>query len=237
MVYAAILASGVGKRMGADIPKQYLEIDGLPIIAYTLRSVLSVERIGKVYVAVSAEYIDYINRLVEKHFEGYSDKIEIVQGGKERIDTINNVTESIVGKYGVQEDDVVMFHDAVRPFVTAKILNDSIDGVLKYGAVVAGIPAVDTMLCSEDGKKVDRIPNRASIFHGQSPDSFNLKYFIELGSRLTDKQKQLLTGTSQFCTYNNEPIYLVEGDEINFKITTAEDLKRARLIVKERKSV
>ncbi len=236
MVYGVILASGVGKRMGFDIPKQYIEIEGKPIIVYTIESMLSVSRIDKIYIAVSEIYMNYMKDILQKYF-GMEElaKMTIVQGGAERIDTINNVTNSIVESHGVEKNDVVIFHDAVRPFVTKKILEDSIDGVRKYKATVAGLPAVDTMLVSCDGKKVENIPDRATIFHGQAPDSFELEYFIELGNRLTETQKKQLTGTSQFCTYNNEDIYLIEGDVLNFKITTVEDLERARMIVKGRR--
>lgn len=232
MVYGVILASGVGKRMGADIPKQYIKIAGKPIIIYTIESMLRVERIDMIYIAVSRAYVEYMKEMLDKYFElTQIKKMIIVEGGAERIDTINNVTASIMINRYIEDDDVIIFHDAVRPFVTRKILEDSIDGVLKYGATVAGLPAVDTMLCSQDGCKVDSIPVRSTIFHGQAPDSFRLKYFLELAENLTDDQKKNLTGTSQFCIYNNRPIYLIEGDPINFKITTKDDLIRAEMIV------
>lgn len=236
MVYGVVLASGVGKRMGIDIPKQYVEIEGKPIIVYTIASMLQVERIDKIYIAVSEEYVEYIKEILERYFKPEQiDKMRIVKGGAERIDTINNVTTAIVEERAVQEDDVVIFHDAVRPFVTQQILEDSIDGVMKYGATVAGLPAVDTMLCSEDGCKVDSIPVRSTIFHGQAPDSFRLKYFLELSESLSEEQRKQLTGTSQFCTYNNKPIYLIKGDALNFKITTKDDLLRAEMVVKRMK--
>lgn len=236
MVYGVILASGVGKRMGIDIPKQYVEINGKPIIVYTIVSMLQVERIDKIYIAVSEEYVEYMKEILKKYFKPQQiEKMYIVKGGAERIDTINNVTAAIVEGQMVQDDDVVIFHDAVRPFVTRQILEDSIDGVLKYGATVAGLPAVDTMLCSEDGCKVDSIPMRSTIFHGQAPDSFRLKYFLELSENLSEEQRKQLTGTSQFCTYNNKPIYLIKGDPLNFKITTRDDLLRAEMVVKSMK--
>lgn len=234
MVYGVILASGVGKRMGLDIPKQYVEIEGKPIIVYTIRSMLQTDKIDWIYIAVSAMYVNYMEDTLDHYFEQKEiEKIRIVEGGKERIDTINNVTKEIVTSRPVEENDVVIFHDAVRPFVTKRILEDSIEGVMKYGATVAGLPAVDTMLYSEDGNRVDDIPLRSTIFHGQAPDSFRLKYFLELAENLTEEQKGSLTGTSQFCTYNKRPIYLIKGDPLNFKITTLDDLTRAEMIVKE----
>lgn len=237
MVYGVILASGVGKRMGADIPKQYLKVCGTPIIVYTIESMLKVERIDYIYIAVSEMYVDYIEEILDKYFSNIDrKKFVIVIGGAERIDTITNVTNAIEEKNIVSIDDIIIFHDGVRPFVTKKILEDSIDFSLKYGATVASMPAVDTMLVSNDGLKVDSIPNRATIFHGQAPDSFRLKFFLELRDNLTATQRKTLTGTSQFCTFNEKPIFLIEGDDLNFKITTKADLEMAETIVKSRKN-
>lgn len=230
MVYGVILASGVGKRMHMDIPKQFIELEGVPLIIYTIRSMLKVDRIDWIYLAVHPDYLDYMQELLDKYFPGSAQaKMRIVAGGPERIDTITNVTNAIVADNTVTDNDVIILHDAVRPFVTKKILEDSIDGSLAHGATVASMPAVDTMLISEDGKKVDSIPVRSTIFSGQAPDSFRLTFFMKLRDRLTPEQRKAITGTSQFCTYNGEPIYLIPGDDLNFKITTAADLDRAKV--------
>ncbi|MEG0291416.1 MAG: 2-C-methyl-D-erythritol 4-phosphate cytidylyltransferase [Anaerovoracaceae bacterium] len=232
MVYGVILASGVGKRMGADIPKQYLEVCGKPIILYTITSMLKCKRIDYIYIAVSAPYVDYIKKLTRENFSDFDNKkFKIVVGGKERIDTINNVTNAILDQNTITDDDVIIFHDAVRPFVSKQILEDSIDGAREKGATVAGTKAVDTMLFSIDGIEVNSIPDRSTLFHGQAPDSFRLNYFLELRDNLTEEQKSKITGTSQFCTYNNKPIYLIQGDDLNFKITTVADLERAETII------
>lgn len=236
MNYGVILASGSGTRVKSiDIPKQYYEIEGIPIIIYTLRNMLKDNLFDYVYVAINEYYNDlvlgYINEFIDKK---YLDKIVIVFGGKERIDTIHNVIYE-VSKNEIGDDDVIVIHDAVRPFVTKKVLENSIKYSKKYGATVAVLPAVDTMLMSENGNKVDSIPNRNFLYRGQAPDSFKLKKFIELENNLTDEQKKQITGTSQVCTMNNYPIYMIDGDDMNFKITTDYDLKMAENVVKELK--
>lgn len=92
--------------------------------------------------------------------------------------------------------------------------------------------AADTMLKSKDGEKVDEILDRSQIYLGQAPDTFRLKYFIELEQKLTDEQKKQITGTSQFSTFNGEPIYISESNDMNFKITTIEDVEKAISIIK-----
>ena len=234
--YGVILASGSGTRMkNIDIPKQYYEIDNKPIILYTLDSMLSSNLFDKIYIAIQKEYEELLNNYLNKYISSDNmNIIKIVYGGKERIDTIHNVIDSI-SLNNISDDDIVVIHDAVRPFVTKKILEDSINGARKYGAVVAGIPAEDTMLISGDGVNVDEIPNRKLLYKGQAPDSFRLNTLIELESKLTDDIKKRITGTSQICIFNGYPIRMIMGDAINFKITTDGDLDMARGIVLSRK--
>jgi 2-C-methyl-D-erythritol 4-phosphate cytidylyltransferase len=219
-----MLAGGVGSRMkSATIPKQFLEVEGQPIILYTLRNMLKVTRFDYIYIATHKDYMDYMNEMVQKHIDT-PQKVRIIEGGKERMDSIHNVTSAIVEEQGLHDDDVIVIHDAVRPLVTEKILNDSIDAAREYGACVCGLPAVDTMLYSEDGKVVTTIPERSKLFNGQAPDSFGLKRFLQMQEALTPQQKAVITGTSQICTMNNQPIYIIEGDALNFKLTTDGDL-------------
>ena len=224
MIYGARLAGGVGSRMkSAVIPKQFLEVEGKPIIIYTLQNMLKVDRFDYIYIATHKDYLAYMKEMVQKYTDK-PEKVRIIEGGKERMDSIHNVTDAILKDEGVHEDDVIVIHDAVRPLVTEKILNDSIDAAGTYGACVCGLPAVDTMLYSEDGKVVTTIPERSKLFNGQAPDSFSLPRFLEMQANLTEEQREVITGTSQICTMNNQPIYIIEGDPLNFKLTTDGDL-------------
>jgi 2-C-methyl-D-erythritol 4-phosphate cytidylyltransferase len=230
MIYGAILAGGSGTRMKSiDIPKQFVEVEGKPIILYTMEHMLAVQRFDYIYIAVHADYEDYMKKLAATMEQ--PEKFRILLGGKERMDTIHNVTDAIEADHGIGEDDVIVIHDAARPFVTKQILSDSIDAAAKYGACVAAVPASDTMLHSVSGDVVDDIPVRSEIFHGQAPDSFNLKHFLDMQAALTPEQREAITGTSQICTMNNQPIHMIKGDTINFKITTDSDLAVVRSIL------
>ena len=236
MNYAVLLAGGTGSRMKSiEIPKQYYEINEIPIIIYTLKTFIKVDSFDYIYIAVNDEFKDYLNSIIKKYIDKTNiTKITLVSGGKERIDSIHNVITTI-DINNVNNDDIIVIHDAVRPFVTEKIILDNIEGAKKYGATVTSVPVNDTILLSTDGDYVDRIPIRKTLFNGQSPDSFNLKTFIELENKLTDDQKEIITGTSQVCTLNDYPIKMIEGDTINFKITTDADLELAEHIILKRK--
>ena len=232
MNYAVILAGGTGSRMKSiDVPKQYHEINGIPVIIYTLKTFIELECFDYIYIAINPNFTDFMNSIMKKYFNKEDISIiTLINGGKERIDSIHNVIKSIEMKE-INDDDIIVIHDAVRPFVSKKIILDNIECAKKFGATVTSVPVNDTILLSTDGDYVDRIPIRKTLFHGQSPDSFNLKTFIELENKLTSEQKEIITGTSQVCTLNNYPIKMVDGDTANFKITTDADLDLAEHII------
>lgn len=229
MNYAAILAGGVGSRSGLDYPKQFYKIEGKPIIIYTIEKIVSSKLMDQVYVAVVADYFDYTKQLLEEY--QLQDKVVLLTGGNTRMETIDRVIDAITNHNEITEHDIILIHDAVRPFITNQIMKDSIEGAMKYGATVATIPVVDTIVASTDKEKVNSIPNRNELFSGQAPDTFRLKEFIQMEKNLTPEQKLQATGTSQVCTFNHKDIYMVKGDPINFKITTSTDLLLAEKII------
>ena len=233
MSYAIILAAGFGTRIkNISIPKQYYEIDGIPIIMYTIKKFIKLNCFDHIYLTVDKDYKNLMVELLKKHIDEY-EQIKLVEGGKERIDSIHNVIKSI-DETQVNDDDIILVHDGVRPFVTDEILLESIELTKEYGACVTSSPVNDTILQSKNGKFVDNIPTRSTLFCGQSPDTFNLKKFIEMINGLTPEQKKKVTGTSDICTFYNIPIKMTKGNNLNFKITTDADLKIAELLLKNR---
>ena len=169
--------------------------------------------------------------ILDKQIGNY-EQINLVEGGKERIDSIHNVI-NIIDENEVNNDDIILVHDGVRPFVSEEILLESIKYTKQYGACVTSSPVNDTILQSENGEFVDNIPVRSTLFCGQSPDTFNLKNFIKMINGLSDEQKKKVTGTSDICTFYNVPIKMTKGSNLNFKITTDADLKIAELLLRE----
>lgn len=156
MIYGAMLAGGSGTRVkSSKIPKQFIEIGGKPIIIYTLENMLKVKRFDYIYIAVHKDYEDYMNEQVKKNIPE-SEKVRVILGGKERMDTINNVTTAITNDNGLHDDDVIVIHDAVRPFVTEKILNDSID--CAYSSILQALQCLQGSI----GNTQERLPRRLS---------------------------------------------------------------------------
>ena len=140
----------------------------------------------------------------------------------------------IENAHGINADDKILIHDAVRPFVTDQIMKDSMDALDEYPAVVAAIPATDTMLWIEEGTKVDSMPARSKLFHGQAPDSFRLQVLRDSLDSLTEEEKKTITGTAQICLTKGIEIHTVPGDVENIKLTSDGDLMIAEGIMRER---
>lgn len=230
MIFGAILAGGTGTRMGIDKPKQFLMLGEKPIIIHTIEKFLLCERIDEVYVGIHPDWVDYTNDLLNK-YSIQNERIILVPGGTDRNGTIFKIVDAIEEKYGEKEDSIIITHDSVRPFVTNRILNDNIDAAIEFGACDTVVEAVDTIVVSEDGKQISEIPNRAKMFQGQTPQSFNMSMLKRLYKELTDEEKSILTDACKICVVRDTLVKLVRGEVSNIKITTVDDMKIAKAMI------
>ncbi len=227
MVYAAVLAGGSGLRMGGNIPKQFLSVADRPIIIRSIEAFLESGSVDKIFVAVSADYLDYTKELVAQYL-GEAD-ITVVVGGKNRNETLLNVLHSIDN---ISDDDVILTHDAVRPFINKRIIDENIAAALEYGACNTVVPAVDTILRSSDGRFIESVPVRSEIFHAQTPQSFGVKKLLSLYENLSDEEMEKFTDSCSVFLSAGERVFLVTGDRNNIKLTYPEDMERAENIIK-----
>lgn len=233
MVYAGILAGGAGTRMQyEDMPKQFLDLGGKPILIHTLEQFLANQRVDEIIIALPKPWVSYSIDLVRRYIPNL-EKVKLIPGGGTRNESLMSILEDIEQRHGVRETDVIISHDAVRPFVTARIINDNIDAVQTYGAVDTVIPAYDTIVESADGATIDRIPPRVHMYQGQTPQSFRIHTLRQLYAALTDEEKAELTDAAKIFVLKGEPVHLVRGDASNLKITTPYDLKVANALMRE----
>ena len=134
----------------------------------------------------------------------------------------------------LSDDDIIITHDAVRPFVTQKIINDNIESAKKYDAVDTVIPATDTIVESLDGKEIKSVPDRNNMYQGQTPQSFNIKKLVNIYNSLTGDEKKILTDACKVFALKKEKIGLVNGEIYNIKLNDTYDLKIANAILMER---
>ena len=155
MIFGAILAGGTGSRMGlTNMPKQFLELGDKPIIIHTLQKFLLNLKFDVIYLGIHENWTGYMEDLIEKYIADEENKkrIKIISGGIDRNSTIMNIVEDIEENYTLNSEDVIVTHDAVRPFITSRILEENIEMSLQYGACDTVIPAIDTIVVSENNK-------------------------------------------------------------------------------------
>ncbi|MCI1859215.1 MAG: 2-C-methyl-D-erythritol 4-phosphate cytidylyltransferase [Sporolactobacillus sp.] len=232
MIYAEILAGGRGTRMGnTQMPKQYLLLDNKPIIIHTIEKFLLNDRFEKIIIIAHREWMRYTGDIVEK-FIGKTDRIVIVEGGSDRNESIMNGIRYIDRTSGIGDDDVIVTHDSVRPFITHRIIEENIEAALSDKAVDTVINATDTIIQSEDHRTISDIPLRSMMYLGQTPQSFNIKLLIDSYQSLTSDQKKILTDACKICLLNGKKVRLVRGESYNIKITVPYDLKVAESMIR-----
>lgn len=233
-IYAEILAGGKGERMlNASLPKQFFVIGNKPVIIYTIEQFLACEKIDFIIIVVKSDWVSYLNELLEKFIVDKS-KIVVVEGGDTRTDSAINGIKYIDQNFGVFDEDIIITHDAVRPFLSEKIILDNIECAMKFGAVDTVVSASDTIVYSVDNDCITNIPERKSMYQGQTPQSFNIKLLLECFENLSEQKKQILTDIAKILVLNDKKVKLVEGSMENIKLTTEFDLIVAEAILKNK---
>lgn len=216
-----------------DMPKQFLSLKSKPIIIHTVEKFILNHRFDKILIASPKEWMNHTKNIIRKYI-GDDERLVVIEGGKDRNESIMSAVRYIENQYGLNDDDVIVTHDSVRPFLTHRIIEENIDAVLTYDAVDTVIGATDTIIQSEDGEMISNIPVRKTMFQGQTPQSFNIKTLIKHYQSLSEEQKSILTDACKICILHGEKVKLVMGEVFNIKITTPYDLKIANALFEER---
>lgn len=232
MIYAGIVAGGTGSRMGADRPKQFIELRGCPILFHTLRRFLESPEIGTVYTAVHPEWLGYTAELAGKMFQADElDRLRFIEGGADRNASVFNIISAIERDRGISPEDILLTHDGVRPFADGEIIAENIACAREHTVCTTAVPATDTILMSGDGQSVTDTPDRSKLYHAQTPQSFVITEMLSAYSKLSDEQKSRLTDVCGIFTAAGIPVHIVRGSVSNIKITTPFDLTIAEAIL------
>lgn len=235
MVTALVLSGGTGTRVGGEIPKQYIEVKGYPVIAYCLRTFLFHEEIDVVQIVAEEAWRETIRNCLEQlqeeapksggrgnsKFRGFS------APGKTRQLSILNGLEDIRKYAG--DSDYVLIHDAARPLVSAGQISACMEAVRAgYDGALPVLPMKDTVYLSEDGKAVTSLLDRKKVFAGQAPEIFALGKYYRANKALLPERILGINGSTEPAVLAGMDITMIPGDEGNFKITTLSDLERFR---------
>lgn len=231
MIFGVILAGGIGSRMGnVEKPKQFLTVGEKPIIIHTIEKFYVNSSFEKLIVLCPAQWVSHTKNLVKKYLKD-EERVVVIEGGSTRNETIMNSIRYIEENYTLDDDTIIVTHDSVRPFVTHRIIEDNIRYALEYGACDTVIPATDTIVESSDSNIIASIPDRSKMYQGQTPQSFKAKKLKDMYNALTETEKEILTDAAKIFVIKGEPVYLVEGEVFNIKITYPYDLRVAETLI------
>lgn len=217
MVIAIILSGGSGLRASTDIPKQYIEVNGSPVIADSINIFESMEEVSGYLIVASSEWTDYINKFTKSKFTGFVDP------GENRQLSILNGLRALAGT--VNDDDIVVVHDAARPFVSAETINELINSCSNHDGAMPALPVKDTMYIREAGR-VKALIDRDSLIAGQAPEAFLYGKYLSANEALLPDKILSIKGSTEPAFMAGMDVAVINGDESNFKITTREDLER-----------
>ena len=231
-VFGIILAGGRGTRMGnAERPKQFLEIGGKPIIIHTIEKFAVQPDFEKIIVLCPKAWIEHTRDLIRKHI-ALRDRIVVIEGGASRNETLMNAITVIENAGDLDDETIIVTHDAVRPFVTERMITENIAAAKKTGACETAFPATDTIIETDDGQFVTNVPDRSRLWMTQTPQSFRAKKLRELYLGLSDSEKEVLTDAARIYVMKGEPVEIVRGESWNIKITYPQDLEIAEAILR-----
>lgn len=228
---AIVLAGGRGSRLKSDVPKQYLDICGHPLIYYCLK-VFQDSFVDEIVLVCGEEDIDYCKEKIVAA-NGFSKVSKVVAGGKERYHSV------YMGLRAVSKDsDIVFIHDGARPFINGDILERAMDETVKYGATVVAVPSKDTVKIADNEGFALNTPDRSSVYIMQTPQSFYYKEILDAYGRLIYTEQEVIekgisiTDDAMVMEYFGQlKVKFVMGDYRNIKITTPEDILVARAYI------
>lgn len=219
-IFVTILAGGIGSRMRSDKPKQFIEVDGVPIIVNTIRNFEINQNIDGIIIVCLQNYIKEMKTLIKSY--DLNKVVDVVPGGETGHDSCRNGIYSLSDKLGT--DDFVIIHDAVRPILPQKAINSMIDVALKNGNACLAVPCYETVVVSEDKLSGDKEIDRNSFMRVQTPQMYRYGTIKKLYEKADSENLHNFIYANTLAIHYGERIYFSPGFFYNFKITTPDDL-------------
>jgi 2-C-methyl-D-erythritol 4-phosphate cytidylyltransferase len=221
-VCAVVPAGGTGTRMGGTVPKQFLELNGKPILYYTLKTLQDCGIISELILVVPEK--EYDNACTD--WLGKPEIVtKVVVGGKKRQDSVYNGFCELS-----QKTEIVLVHDGVRPFLSHQMIQESVDAAREYGAAITAIPVNDTIKRVDDSGLVSQTVDREGLWRVQTPQVFRYE-LLEEAFKKANSEKFYGTDEGTLIEHLGKPVKVVEGSEQNIKITRPEDLRLSEIFI------
>lgn len=225
-----LLSGGVGRRTGSSVPKQYIEINGRMMIYNPLSTILNCNEISHLQIVAAEPWHNKIRKIIDQICEKRVVKTyAFSEPGVTRQLSIFHALKDLNDR--LSEDDFVLIHDAARPFVTVDLLNKTLDTAQKHDGAIPVLPVSDTIYWSMDGKSLSGCIPREQIYAGQAPEAFRFGPYLRANESLLPEQIRTIKGSTEPALLAGLDMAVLPGDPGNFKVTTFEDLERAKQIL------
>ena len=232
MNIALVLSGGTGTRLGGEIPKQYIDVNGQMLISFCLKMFSGCKRVDGIWIVAAenwkSEIMAEANRLgIDESILGFS-----LPGANRQMSIYNGLmgicehTKKCTSKKDKKTEAVVIIHDAARPNITEEFINRCLDALMGYDGVMPVLPMKDTVYYSESGDSVDRLLDRSRIYAGQAPEVYKLDKYLEANINLLPDEILKINGSTEPAVMAGLKVAMIPGDENNYKITTKNDLER-----------
>lgn len=226
---AIIPAGGLGRRMGNEISKQYLLLNGVPILVHTLRKFEGASAIDDVILVVPEDHIEYSRKMIVEEYH-LSKVSRVLAGGRKRQDSVKNGLDAV----GI-DCDIVVIHDGVRPFISEDLINISVHKVLEDGAVVVGVPVSDTVKSVGSDGLIEKTIDRRTLWLTQTPQTFR-REVVKTAYEKACEDNFYGTDDALLVERIGIKVRMITGSYDNIKITTPEDIAVGEEIIKRVKS-
>lgn len=230
MNVALILSGGSGLRLGASIPKQYIEVGGRPVISYCVETLSLHEKVDALQIVADAGWQEKIRTWLEtadpkRKFRGFS-----APGENRQLSIFHGLQD--IRTYA-DDSGYVFIHDAARPMLSPAQVTDCLEAVQGNDGLMPVLPMKDTVYSSADGKRVTALLDRSAVYAGQAPEAFRIGRYYEANTKLLPDRIRQINGSTEPAILDGMDIVMIPGDEGNFKITTRADLARFRGMIEK----
>lgn len=233
MNFGVILAGGVGSRMHNDIPKQYVKVEGKPVLVYTMERFQKCARIDSIVIVADEAWREDIWRWIGKY--GIEKFLCFADPGTTRQDSVFSGLKACM-PYSEDENDKVVIHEAARALASDKLIREIVDGLDGYDACIPVLPVNDSMIFSRTGDTIDDLLDRTKLFCGQAPESFLLHPYCELNAGLPAWERASIRADHELCYRAGWRVKCIPGEENNFKLTTPGDFDRMSSLLRAKKA-
>lgn len=228
MNHCLLMMGGSGTRFGADRPKQYIEVEGKPVFVYILQQLAQLSALDKIVIVSHSQWISFVNECI-KQFIPSNTKIEVTQGGRSRSESVKNGLQAL-RKYVLNEDDIVLIHDATHPYVDLEGTQKVIFAAQKYGGATLGACQYDTCYRMDSNQMIKEVIPRQYLVSGASPEAFKYGLIYKIYMSASQEELDSMTSAGAIALAHQIKMAVVPSNVLNLKITYPQDMELFKLL-------